>query len=105
MLVDDEEHALSERLEGIVDALVMRTAVLVASKPRERLTPSELDELRALVRVGIRGAAIEGSRRADLTYRTLIDQRERQTDPGWNKNISERIHLKKTVKMSPDGVF
>lgn len=102
----DEDEGFSERISGIIDALVMRTAVLAATRLEKRFSPSEMDELRAIVQTGVKGAAIEGARRADLTRRTLIEQRhDRQTEPSWNRSVSDRENLKKTVKASPGGTF
>lgn len=63
---------LSSRLQGIADALTVRVAQLLAHRTRERLTPLLMDELRAMVAVAVRGAALEGARSATKTRAELL---------------------------------
>lgn len=66
------EPALSERLQGIADALTTRTAQLLTHYTRERLTPLLMDELRVYAEKAVRGAALEGARSATKTRAELL---------------------------------
>jgi hypothetical protein len=68
----DEQHELSERLQGIADHLTVRTATLLAQNVRARLTPEVMDELRHWIGVAVRGAALEGARNAADTKAALL---------------------------------
>lgn len=76
---DVPPDALSERLEGIVNAVVLRAGALLieASRGRARMTPATMDELRHVVEIGVRGAALEGARSVDSTYAALIPSHAR----------------------------
>jgi hypothetical protein len=63
---------LSERLQGIADALTTRAAQLLTHYTRERLTPLLMDELRLIAEKAVRGAALEGARSATKTYAELL---------------------------------
>lgn len=73
------DQDLSERLQGIADALVLRAGALLveASKGRVRMTPAMLDELRHWAGIATRGAALEGARSVDSTYAALIPSHAR----------------------------
>jgi len=66
------ERGLSERLQGIADALTTRTAQLLTHYTRERLPPLLIDELRLFAEQAVRGAALEGARSATKTYAELL---------------------------------
>jgi hypothetical protein len=70
--VSDDEQALSDRLQGVADALVVRIATILATEVKVRLTPAALDEIRHWVGVCARGAALEGARTAGATLRDLL---------------------------------
>lgn len=69
----NEELELSERLQGIIDALTVRSATLIAQMPRApRMTPELMDELRHWIGVACRGAALEGARNKEETLSALV---------------------------------
>lgn len=67
-----DEQELSERLQGIIDALTVRTATLIATSVKARLRPEDMDELRHWIGVACRGAALEGARNAVDTKTALL---------------------------------
>lgn len=67
-----DEQELSERLQGIADALTVRAATLIATSVRARLKPEDMDELRMYIGTAVRGAALEGARDPARTLGELV---------------------------------
>lgn len=98
MLMEDGK-GLGNRLEGIRDATAQRIAIALARLLHERLTPSAIDEIRNILDLAVRAAALEGARSHHETSSALVEGR--LTKPGFSK----KTRAAKVIKPPPKGAF